>query len=186
MKSVLVSFLFMTGVNLSNGFFPALFQLERSIKCVARNPNPDVHYDKLNELCRELDKYEKMGVVKLYKSDMDGNWSIINSRESRLCFSYQSMDLTNKKASEVHNYYNGTTIERKYNIDVHKDFKHITFQKYKEIFNNKNNTIVNGVHGDPFENELVYISPVLRVERNSDGELVVFEPTPVRLNALNL
>jgi len=118
---------------------------------------------KLNELCRELDIYEKKSIVKSYMKDLDGNWSNLSCKEYRHCFLYQKMDYMNKKAIDVFHFYNGTTIEKEYDVTVDEELNHLKFHNNYESF----------------EHELLYISPSIRIERKPSGELVVYEPTPI-------
>lgn len=172
-----VFFLFLT--KYCSGFFPALFQLEKAIKCMAKKPRSGDHLLKINQLCGELDIYYELGIVKSHATDLSGNWRLISSTGLRHSFSYQLFDLNNKRVSNIFKCFNGTVIEHEYKIEMPSD-KFVIYTDYLEKIKFQNGTtkLQNDVNKS-FECEIVYLSPSIRIDRKTNGELMVYEPTPV-------
>ena len=174
MKFLFFVFLF---IEKCNGFFPALFNLERSVKIAANKPPFEENIFQLNELCSKLDKYKKDGICKPFISDLDGYWRLLScTDESKHSFSYQYFDLKNNKASDTYKFKNGSVIENSYSI-LPTENSVFYNNKVEKITHNDRTININN-YNDSMELELLYLSPSVRVDKTSDGKLFVYEPTP--------
>ena len=155
-----------------NCFLPSIFTLENRIKLFTKTED---NVQKLNNLCTEINGYrDKFSYT---NEKLSGAWKVINTKEEFVTIhSYQLFDYNNKSSRDFVKYSNGTMIENKYSIEsLTGDV--IIFSGEERIITFMNGTRVINNIDDNFERQLFYSSPSLRIDRKTDGNFIIFEPT---------